>query len=86
MFNALAVTYYGLAAEINYAKNFKENAMDILMMIAFVIIGYNAVKSLAKKSWAELIAYIVVAAIILYILDGVDKLKDLGTLIMNLFS
>ncbi len=85
MLNNLAVSYYTLAAgvDLGFFTNLKANAMLLFSSIALVVAGYNVVKSFAKKAWAELVAYLIPAAIALYLLGGIDKLKDLGNWFMS---
>lgn len=88
MFKVLAVTYYGLAAGANMAffTNVKNNAMTLFISLALVAAGYFIVKAFIKKSWAELVAYLIPAAIAIYLLGGIDKLKDLGDWLMSFGS
>lgn len=87
--NGLKVVYMNIAAGgsiSTWTSNFKNNAMDIFYTVALVICGWQVVKNYAKKSWAELIVFLIPGVLFLVLLTGIDKLKTMGEAALQLFQ
>lgn len=65
----------------DWGKNTKDWVLEQVWYIALAIVGVVSVKFIAKKMWVQLGGFLVLSAIVLVVISGPEKLKDIGEII-----
>ena len=71
-------------------ENIGQNAggwiLDQLWWVALAIIAFIAVKFLLRKAWAQLIIFLVIAGLVLFIITSPGNLKTIGETIFSIVT
>ncbi|MCI9640146.1 MAG: hypothetical protein HFE72_08525 [Emergencia sp.] len=75
---------FAASGELQTGKNFGEWALDQIWYIALAVCAFMIVRFLIKKAWVQMVLFIVLGALCLFLIASPESLKGIGEKLFNM--
>ena len=81
---ATAPTFAASSGDLQTGKNFGEWALDQIWYLALAVCAFMIVRFLIKKAWVQMVIFIVLGALCLFLISSPESLKGIGEKLFNM--